>query len=111
MRDYYVYILCNKKNGVLYTGVTNNLKRRTYEHKYRQVPGFARRTNWDRLVFFEITPDVASAIQREKQIKGWLRAKKIRLIESRNPEWKDLSDAWFQSSFLSNDPPGGPSGA
>ena len=96
MKNYYVYLLCNKKNGVLYTGVTNDLKRRMYEHKKKLVPGFTKRYNCDRLVYFESTPDVSAAIQREKQLKGWLRSRKIGLIESKNPEWNDLSDGWFE---------------
>ena len=95
MRQFYVYILTNKKHGVLYTGVTNNLERRVYEHKRKLVPGFASRYNLTRLVFLEETSAVAAAIAREKQIKGWLRKKKIALIESQNSDWKDLSEQMF----------------
>ena len=95
MRQFYVYILTNKKHGVLYTGVTNNLERRVYEHKCKLVPGFASRYNLTRLVFLEETSDVTAAIAREKQIKGWLRKKKIALIESQNSDWKDLSEQMF----------------
>ena len=78
----------------LYTGVTNNLYRRVYEHKEKLVPGFTKRYNIDYLVYVESTNDVIAAITREKQIKGWTRAKKISLIESSNPEWRDLSLDW-----------------
>jgi len=93
MRRYYVYIMTNR-SGMLYTGMTNDLKRRVYEHKHKLVPGFTRKYNITRLIYYEETPDVRAAIAREKQIKGWLRAKKIALVESVNPEWKDLSDEW-----------------
>lgn len=76
---------------VLYTGVTNNLVRRMYEHKNKMVDGFSKRYNLDTLVYFEMTTDVRSAISREKQIKNLLRRKKEGLINSINPEWKDLS--------------------
>ncbi|MBR2616995.1 MAG: GIY-YIG nuclease family protein [Clostridia bacterium] len=88
---YYVYILTNKMKTVLYTGVTNNLVRRMYEHKNKRVDGFSKRYNLDTLVYFEMTTDVRSAISREKQIKNLLRRKKEGLINSINPEWKDLS--------------------
>jgi len=89
-RQYYVYILTNNSR-TLYAGVTNNLPRRIYEHKNKLVEGFTKKYNLTRLVYYEISEDVRSAIAREKQIKGWLRSKKINLIESANPEWKDLS--------------------
>jgi putative endonuclease len=79
------------KSGTLYTGVTNNLERRIYEHKHHLVKGFTNKYNIDKLVYFEETNDINAAISREKQIKGWLRKKKIALIESMNPGWKDLS--------------------
>ncbi len=82
------------KSRTLYTGVTNDLERRVYEHKQKLVPGFTAKYNITRLVYFEVTQDVQAAITREKQIKGWLRSKKIALIESVNPEWKDLSMGW-----------------
>ena len=90
VNQYYVYIMTNKSR-TLYTGVTNDLERRVYEHKQKLVPGFTAKYNITRLVYFEVTQDVQAAITREKQIKGWLRSKKIALIESVNPEWKDLS--------------------
>jgi putative endonuclease len=95
MRQYYVYILTNKKQGVLYTGVTNDLERRMCEHKNKLIPGFTSKYNLKRLVYFEETVDVNAAIAREKQIKGWLRKKKVALIESQNPAWNDLSEEWY----------------
>ena len=96
MKNYYVYIMASKSR-TLYTGVTNNLVRRVYEHKQKLIPGFTKKYNIARLVYCETFPDVRAAIAREKQIKGWLRAKKIALIESLNPDWKDLSADWFQN--------------
>jgi len=93
-KAYYVYIMTNKSRR-LYTGVTNNLERRVYEHKHKLLPGFTSKYNITKLVFFEAGDDISVAIAREKQIKGWLRAKKIALIESMNPEWKDLSEDWY----------------
>jgi len=94
MKKYYVYIMASKSR-VLYTGVTNNLERRVYEHKNKIVEGFTSKYNITRLVHYEETNDVNVAIAREKQIKGWLRSKKIALIESVNPQWKDLSLEWY----------------
>ena len=90
MRQYYVYILTNESR-TLYTGVTNDLSLRVYQHKQKLIPGFTTKYNISRLVYFETTQDVQAAIAREKQIKGWLRRKKVALIESVNPDWKDLS--------------------
>ena len=90
-KEYYVYIMTNKSR-TLYTGVTNNLMRRVGEHKQKLIPGFTSKYNITMLVYYESTPDIHLAIAREKQIKGWLRARKIALIESNNPEWKDLSE-------------------
>ena len=94
MKEYYVYILANASRRI-YVGVTNNLERRVYEHKYKLIPGFTSKYNIHRLVYFESTFDVTAAITREKQIKGWLRSKKIALIETLNPLWNDLSAEWF----------------
>jgi len=88
---YYVYIMTNKNNTVLYTGVTNNLERRVYEHKNKLTDGFTKKYNIEKLVYFDVTSDVRAAIEREKQIKAGSRKNKIDLIESMNKEWKDLS--------------------
>ncbi len=88
--NYYVYILTNKNNTVLYTGVTNNLKRRVYEHKEKIIKGFTSKYNIDKLIYYEIYDDIENAIKREKQIKDTSRAKKEKLINAMNPEWKDL---------------------
>lgn len=89
-RQYFVYILTNKWETTLYIGVTGNLPRRLEEHKQKVVPGFTARYNLTKLVYYEDTGDVRAAIEREKELKGWLRKKKVALIESINPEWKDL---------------------
>lgn len=91
-KQYYVYIITNKSNRVLYIGVTNDLVRRMFEHKRKLVEGFTKRYNLTKLVYYEITTDIESAIQREKQLKNWHRAWKRNLINESNPEWKDLSD-------------------
>ena len=91
MKYYYVYILASKKNGTLYTGVTNNLIRRLHEHKNNIADGFTKKYNIKNLVYFEQTTDIESAITREKCIKKWNRDWKIKLIEESNPEWEDLS--------------------
>ena len=93
MRRYYVYIMASKSR-VLYTGVTNNIYRRSYEHKHDLMPGFTRDYRVHRLVYFESFKYVGNAITREKRIKGWLRKKKIALIEAVNLTWKDLSAGW-----------------
>jgi putative endonuclease len=94
MKDYYIYILTNKKHGTLYIGITNNLMRRIYEHKNGIIKGFTKKYNLDKLVYFEQTTDINAAIQREKRLKKWNRAWKIELIESINSEWKDLSESF-----------------
>jgi len=94
-RQYYIYMLTNDSR-TLYTGVTNDLRRRVFEHKNKLLEGFTRRYNLTRLVYYEVTDDVHAAIAREKQIKGWLRAKKVALIESVNPDWRDLSEAFSE---------------
>jgi putative endonuclease len=91
-KQYYVYILTNKRNTLLYTGVTNDLRRRVYEHKAKLVEGFTKKYNICKLIYYEATQDVESAILREKQIKGGSRRKKIELINRMNREWKDLFD-------------------
>ncbi len=91
---YFVYILSNWDDSVLYIGVTGNLPRRLYEHREHLVPGFTSKYNVHKLVYYEETSDVYSAISRKKQLKKWSRIKKNVLIEKMNPEWKDLSKAW-----------------
>ncbi len=90
MNEYYVYIMTNKSK-TLYTGITNDLERRVFEHKNHLVEGFTKKYRITKLIYYEATNDVQEAIAREKQIKGWLRKKKIALIKSMNPEWRDLS--------------------
>ncbi len=92
--NYYIYIMASKTR-VIYTGMTNNLERRVYEHKEKLIKGFTSRYNVTRLVYYEYTNDVNAAIQREKEIKAWRREKKIKLIESTNPNWENLSDGWY----------------
>ena len=91
---YFVYILSNWNDSVIYIGVTGNLPRRLYEHRNHLVDGFSSKYNTDKLVYFEQTNDVYSAIAREKQLKGWTRKKKNDLIMKVNPEWEDLSAGW-----------------
>ncbi|MCK9409678.1 MAG: GIY-YIG nuclease family protein [Bacteroidetes bacterium] len=89
-KTYYVYALASKRNGTLYIGMTNNLRRRISEHKEKSIPGFTQKYNVTILVYFEKFDDPRYAIEREKVLKGWLRKKKIALIESVNPEWKEI---------------------
>ena len=92
--QYYVYILATNDNKVIYTGVTNNLIRRVYEHKNSLDPkSFTTRYHIKKLVYYECTGDVKSAIEREQQIKGWNRKHKNKLIESKNPQWKELYES------------------
>ncbi len=91
---YYVYILSNWDDSVLYIGVTGNLPRRLYEHRNGLVEGFTKQYNVHKLVYYEHTNDVYSAISREKQLKKWRREKKNQLIEAMNPQWRDLSLDW-----------------
>ncbi len=92
----YVYIMFNFRNGTLYTGVTNNLVRRVWEHKNKIVEGFTKKYNVDKLGYYEIYADITDAIQREKQIKGGSRKAKLKLIETMNPNWEDLYDEIIQ---------------
>ena len=87
---FYVYILTNKRGNVLYTGVTNDLSRRIYEHKHGSIDGFTKKYNVNKLVYFETCEYAVDAIAREKQVKGWSRKKKDELITAFNPVWKDL---------------------
>ena len=89
-KQYYIYIMTDKSNTVLYTGVTKDLKRRVFEHKEKLIDGFTKRYNIIKSVYYEIFRDIESAILREKQIKGGSRAKKITLVNSMNSAWKDL---------------------
>jgi putative endonuclease len=90
MKTGYVYLMMNKVNTVIYTGVTSNLEQRIHEHKEKLVPGFTRKYNVTKLVYYEEFEDIQDALEREKQIKGGSRVDKIRLIESLNPQFKDL---------------------
>ena len=94
MRQYSVYIMTNRSR-TLYTGVTNDLERRVYEHRQKVGSRFTSKYNITRLAYYENYSDIRDAIAREKQIKGWRRAKKIALIESVNPQWRDLSADWY----------------
>ncbi len=93
MKEYYVYIMTNRAH-TLYVGVTNDLERRVYEHKQKTTGGFTARYDLTQLAYYESVSDIDSAIAREKQIKGWLRKRKVALIESINPKWQDLSLTW-----------------
>ena len=95
MQHYWVYIITNTHNTVLYVGVTNNLERRIYEHKHKVIKGFSLKYNLHKLVYYEETHDITASIAREKQIKGWTRIKKNILINELNPTWNDLSLEWF----------------
>ena len=95
-KTYYVYIIANWNNKVLYIGMTNNLERRLYEHQHKLVAGFSATYNVNKLVYFETTNDVISALEREKQLKKWRREKKNNLIEAMNPSWLDLSLEWHE---------------
>jgi putative endonuclease len=91
---YYVYLLTNWNNKVIYIGVTNNLERRIYEHKNKLIKGFTEKYNVNKLVYFEETQDINAAIEREKKIKKWRREKKNQLVNIMNPKWADLSSDW-----------------
>jgi len=95
VKQFYVYLLANAKSRKLYIGVTNSLERRVWEHRHGLVKGFAREYHIASLVYYEITNDVHSAIRREKELKGWLRRRKVALIESTNPTWRDLAADWY----------------
>ncbi len=93
--QYYVYIITNKKEGVLYIGVSNDLERRMFEHKNKLVEGFSSKYNLDMLVYFEVYQYISDAIKREKNLKKWKREWKINLIIEENTDWKDLAEDWF----------------
>jgi len=93
--QYYIYIITNKKEGVLYIGVTNNLERRIFEHKNKLVKGFSSKYNLDKLIYFEEYQFIEEAIKREKNMKKWKRAWKINLVIKENPNWEDLAKNWY----------------
>src|SRR5216684_2363173 len=95
MKQYFVYVMSNKSRR-LYIGITSKLLKRIFQHKNKLIPGFTARYNFDLLVYFEELGQVVNAINREKQLKGWTRAKKLMLILNENPEWADLSAEWFE---------------
>jgi putative endonuclease len=105
-RVFHVYILTNVSK-MRYIGVTNDLQRRTYEHKHKLVPGFSAKYNLHRLVYFEAFGHIGDAIAREKELKGWLRSKKVALIQSQNPKWLDLAADWFKTAKITNEAPHG----
>jgi len=100
--QYYVYMVSNRWHNVLYIGVTNSLETRMWQHKAKAIPGFTKKYNCDQLVYFELYERIEQAIAREKQLKGWVRAKKDALIARMNPEWKDLAAKW--ESFAEKPP-------
>lgn len=96
IHNYYVYMMTNEWRNVLYTGITNSLERRIWEHKNGNIAGFTKQYNCTLLVFYEVHQQVTDAIAREKQIKGWSRAKKNALVETLNPGWCDLAADWYR---------------
>jgi putative endonuclease len=99
--EYFVYIVCSL-SGTLYIGVTNSMYRRALQHKRGEIEGFSSKYGCDRLVYYERYQYLQRAIAREKQLKGWTRAKKIALIESRNPRWEDLAEKWGPEMLFAN---------
>ena len=106
VKTFYVYIL-GSRSGVSYTGVTNDLERRVWEHKEKALPSFTAKYHCDRLVYYEQFPDSWSAIEAEKKIKGWRREKKVNLIEEMNPAWRDLSEGWYDDAAAATRGPSG----
>ena len=104
MKTYFVYILTNWNDKVMYVGVTSNLEKRVYEHRNKMAGGFTEKYNVHKLVYFEHTNDVRVAIEREKEIKKWRREKKNKLVESKNPEWRDISLEWTDSEPVISTP-------
>jgi putative endonuclease len=99
VQKYYVYIMTNKSR-TLYTGVTSDLERRVYQHKYKLIKGFTSKYNITRLVWYDEFDDPKQAIEGEKKVKGWIRSKKVALIESMNPRWLDLAEHWYGNGVL-----------
>ena len=109
MREYYFYMMASYR-AALYAGVTNDLTRRVYEHKQKVVEGFTKKYNVAKLVYYEATDSIEAAIEREKQVKGWLRRKKVALIESVNPYWEDLAKECYEETPTAPDPSAAASG-
>jgi putative endonuclease len=101
-KQYYLYILTNRSNRVLYVGITNDLPRRVFEHKNKLLEGFTKKYNLTKLVYYEVTSNVESAIRREKQLKNWHREWKINLINQFNPYWNDLSEEFLEDAETSS---------
>ena len=97
VREYYFYMMASYR-GALYAGVTNDLTRRVSEHQQKVVEGFTKKYNVTMLVYYEVADSIDAAIEREKQVKGWLRRKKVALIESMNPYWEDLAKEWYRET-------------
>ena len=95
MKNYYIHIMTSQY-GILYIGMTNDIKKRVYQHKNHLTPGFTEKYNIDKLLYVETMSDAVSAINREKQLKKWRREKKVALVDSQNPDWKDLSEGWYE---------------
>jgi putative endonuclease len=100
--EYFVYIVCSL-SGTLYIGMTNSIYRRALQHKRGEIEGFSSKYHCDRLVYYESFDDVHKSIAREKQLKGWIRAKKIALIESKNPRWEDMAEKWGAEMFFAGE--------
>ena len=101
MKSYFVYILSNWAGNVIYIGVTSHLEQRIFQHKQKLIEGFSEKYNTDKLVYFEEYTDISQAIEREKQLKNWRRDKKDKLISGFNPQWKDLSETWYEDPSTS----------
>lgn len=98
--EYFVYILTNKKKSMFYVGQSDNLIRRTWQHKHKLIDGFTKKYNIDQLIYYENYPYLELALKREKQFKGWTKIKKINLIKKINPDLKDLSNSWWPKSLM-----------
>ena len=98
--NYYVYIMTNWNDRVMYIGITNNLERRYFEHTHKLIDGFTSKYNLTKLVYYEHTQDAIAAITREKQLKGWRRSKKDALVQAANPSWRDLSEDWSTKAHV-----------